>query len=119
MQTQHEFYTPLSASRATKQRAGSALPESTDKELSLRLDGLPDDRLITITHRQLAALSTVSIGSMSFRLATDGLAPAVPRSNVYRVGDVREFCEQNMARTVERLEQGARALGKNPKETPK
>jgi hypothetical protein len=109
----HNFYSPLARSRAfNRRRDQSAAWDLPNKDLVPHLAELPDNELVRLTYRQLAALSTVSVGSMSFRLQSDTLLPAVEGSNVYRVGDVRAFCERHAALTAERLDQAARALGK-------
>jgi hypothetical protein len=105
----HQFYSPLN---------GRAKPhELPDENFLPKLNELRDDELIVLTTRQLAGLSTISLGSMSFRMSADGLKPALPRSNVFVVGDVKKFCWRNALETALKLQRAAAVLG-SPRLSP-
>jgi hypothetical protein len=78
-------------------------------EQRLELDGLPKlnelpaDKLIAVTHRQISLMSTLPLGSVGAAIVRSELKPAFPGSNVFAVGALRAFCQQHAAATAQRV----------------
>lgn len=79
-----------------------------------RIGEMSADSLVAVSDEQLALMSTLKLGSVSAAKRRD-LAPAVARSNVYRVADLREFCRKHTLETSCRLVRAAAAA--DPKGT--
>ena len=90
-----------------KERFELSAAEKRELDGCPKLNDLPDGQLISVTARQISLMSCVPMGSVGFFISEGQLTAAIPRSMVFRVSDLRQFCARHRVKAAMRLLQAA------------
>ena len=90
-----------------KERFELSAAEMRELDGCPKLSDLPDGQLISVTARQISLMSCAPMGSVGFFISEGQLTPAIPRSMVFRVADLKQFCARHRVKAAMRLLQAA------------